>query len=218
MGQHRIVVVEDHPLFLRGVVGVLENDGLSVVGTARGVREALEVVATSRPDAVLLDLYLQDGSGHDLLRRLRDSHGEALTLVVLTVAADPQQMLQAVRNGADGYLTKDQPPERLPRALRGAIGGEAALSRSMVAHVVRDVRAVSTRTRTPALVPARRRLTARQLEILQLIAAGATTREIAERLVLSPETVRWHVKAILRKLGARTRAEAASVLREVVVA
>src|SRR5437763_12313857 len=180
MGQHRIVIVEDHPLFLRGVVGVLESDGLSVVGTARGVREALEVVATSRPDAVLLDLYLQDGSGHDLLRRLRDAHGEALTLVVLTVAADPQQMLQAVRNGADGYLTKDQPPERLPRALRGAIAGEAALSRSMAAHVVRDVRAASASTRTPALVPARRRLTARQLEILQLIAAGATTGEIAE--------------------------------------
>jgi len=215
MEQHRIVVVDDHPLFLHGVVGVLEADGLAVVGTARGVHEALAVVATERPDAVLLDLHMEDGSGHDLLRRLRDLHGDAMTLVVLTVTTDHEQMLEAVRNGADGFLTKDQPPDHLPRTLRGAIAGEAAMSRSMAAHVLRDVRASRAgATRRPP--PGRARLTPRQLEILQLIAAGGTTREIAERLFLSPETVRWHVKAILRKLGARTRAEAASVLRETV--
>jgi two-component system, NarL family, nitrate/nitrite response regulator NarL len=213
MGQHRIVVVDDHPLFLRGVVSVLEADGLSVAGTATGLHEALQVVAATRPDAVLLDLHMEDGSGHELLRRLREVHGDALTLVVLTVSSDPAQMLEAVRNGADGYLTKDQPPEQLPRALRGALAGEAALSRAMAAHVVRAARHADVVQARPRL---RARLTPRQLEILQLIASGATTREIADRLVLSPETVRWHVKAILRKLGARTRAEAASALREVV--
>jgi len=112
--------------------------------------------------------------------------------------------------------TKDQPPDHLPRTLRGAIAGEAAMSRSMAAHVLRDVRAARSGGAARRPPPGRARLTPRQLEILQLIAAGGTTREIAERLFLSPETVRWHVKAILRKLGARTRAEAASVLRETV--
>lgn len=207
------MVVDDHPLFLRGVVSLLEGNGLAVVGTARGVHEALAVVATTRPDAVLLDLHMEDGSGHELLRRLRDRHGEGMTLVVLTVANDPHQMLAAVKNGADGYLTKDQPPEQLPRTLRGAIAGEAALSRTMAAHLLRDVRAAqgSAAVRPPT---GRARLTPRQLEILQLIASGSTTRDIADRLYLSPETVRWHVKAILRKLGARTRAEAASVLHQ----
>jgi DNA-binding NarL/FixJ family response regulator len=122
-------------------------------------------------------------------------------------------MLAAVRAGADGYLTKDQSPDGLARAIRGAFDGEAAISRQMVTHLFRDARATSRPA--AATASARRRLTPRQLEILQMIASGATTAEIAERLYLSPETVRWHVKAILRKLGARTRAEAAATLREV---
>ena len=126
-------------------------------------------------------------------------------------------MIAAVRAGAVGYLTKDQAPERLAEALRGVLRGEAALSRRMAAHLIADVRDTQRRMVLATKLPHRERLTPRQLEILQLIAAGETTTEIARRLFLSPETVRWHVKAILRKLKARTRAEAAAALREVMV-
>ena len=117
----------------------------------------------------------------------------------------------------DGFLTKDQAPDRLVSVIQGVVAGEAALSRRMVGHLVRDVRAGQRRISIASRLPHRERLTPRQLEVLQLIAAGCTTSEIAGDLSLSPETVRWHVKSILRKLHAKTRAEAAAVLAEIAV-
>ena len=209
----RIVVVEDQPLFRRGLIDLLGAEGFRVDGSAGTVREAMEVVAARMPDIVLMDLQLADGSGIDATRRLFELHGERVRVVMLSESRDPADMIAAVRAGAVGYLTKDQSPDGLARAIRGAFDGEAAISRQMVTHLFRDARATSRPA--AATASARRRLTPRQLEILQMIASGATTAEIAERLYLSPETVRWHVKAILRKLGARTRAEAAATLREV---
>ncbi len=217
MSQVRILVVDDQPLFRRGLVAVLEAGGLAVVGAASGVSEAAEVAARTQPDLVVADLRLADGSGIDLVRRLAEMDGAAPRVVILTESREPSDMLAAVRAGAAGYLTKDQPPERLAAALNGVLAGEAALSRSMAAYLIEDVRESQRRMLLASKLPHRERLTPRQLEILQHIAAGETTGEIADRLFLSPETVRWHVKAILRKLKARTRAEAAAVLREVMV-
>lgn len=210
----RIVVVDDQPLFRRGLVAVLEAGGLMVVGAASSVREAAEMAARTQPDLVVADLRLADGSGIDLVRRLAEMDGVTPRVVILTESRDPADMLAAVRAGAAGYLTKDQPPERLAVALNGVLSGEAALSRAMAAHLIDDVRESQRRMLLASKLPHRERLTPRQLEILQHIAAGETTGEIADRLFLSPETVRWHVKAILRKLNARTRAEAAAALRE----
>lgn len=211
----RILVVDDQPLFRRGLVSVLEAGGMSVVGTASGIREAVEAAARFDPDLVLIDLRLADGSGIDAVRRLSEACGDRVRVVILTESRDPADMIAAVRAGAAGYLTKDQPAERLAVALRGVLRGEAALSRTMAAHLIEDVRESQRRMLLASKLPHRERLTPRQLEILQLIAAGETTGEIADHLYLSPETVRWHVKAILRKLKARTRAEAAAALREV---
>ena len=215
MPQVRILVVDDQPLFRRGLIAVLEAGGLTVVGAASSVREAVDVAVRAQPDLVVADLRLADGSGVDLVRRLADMEGAPPRVVILTESRDPGDMLTALRAGAAGYLTKDQPPERLAVALNGVLAGEAALSRTMAAHLIDDVRESQRRMLLASKLPHRERLTPRQLEILQHIAAGETTVEIADRLFLSPETVRWHVKAILRKLKARTRAEAAAVLREV---
>jgi DNA-binding NarL/FixJ family response regulator len=216
MEQLRVVVVDDHPIYRRGLVAVLESGGIAVVGVAEGVEEALAVVDATVPDAVLSDLYLADGSGIALVRRLVSRHPE-IRVVVLTVSHDPNEMLAAVRAGADGFLCKDQAPDRLVRALSGVFDGEAALSRAMAGHLVRDVREGQRRIALASHFPHRERLTPRQLEILQLIAAGNSTSEIAAQLCLSPETVRWHVKSILRKLRAKNRAEAAATLREIAV-
>jgi len=215
MDAMRIVVVEDQPLFRRGLIDLLDAEGFRVDGSAGTVREAMDVVAARMPDIVLMDLQLADGSGIDATRRLFELHGERVRVVMLSESRDPADMIAAVRAGAVGYLTKDQAPERLAEALRGVLRGEAALSRRMAAHLIADVRDAQRRMVLATKLPHRERLTPRQLEILQLIAAGETTTEIARRLFLSPETVRWHVKAILRKLKARTRAEAAAALREV---
>jgi DNA-binding NarL/FixJ family response regulator len=216
MKQLRVVVVDDHPIYRRGLVGVLEAGGLAVVGVAEGVEEAMAVVEATMPDAVLADLYLSDGSGIALVRRVVARH-PGIRIVVLTVSHDANEMLAAIRAGADGFLNKDQAPERLVRALAGVFEGEAALSRAMAGHLVRDVRDGQRRIALASRFPHRERLTPRQLEILQLIAAGNSTAEMAEQLCLSPETVRWHVKSILRKLRAKNRAEAAATLREIAV-
>jgi DNA-binding NarL/FixJ family response regulator len=210
----RIVVVDDHPLFRRGLTGLLESAGMRVVGTASTVRGAVETVLALRPTVVLMDLELEDGSGIDAVSRLTAAMPES-RVIMISESRDPADMLAAVRAGAVGYLTKDQRPNRLAQAVAGAVRGEAALSRTMAAHLVEDVRESARGGSTPTRLPQREPLTPRQLEILRLIAAGQTTAEIASRLYLSPETVRWHVKAILRKLNARTRAEAAAALREV---
>jgi DNA-binding NarL/FixJ family response regulator len=216
MEQLRVVVVDDHPIYRRGLVGVLEAGGLAVVGVAEGVEEAMAVVEATMPDAVLADLYLSDGSGIALVRRVVARHPD-IRIVVLTVSHDANEMLAAIRAGADGFLNKDQAPERLVRALTGVFEGEAALSRAMAGHLVRDVRDGQRRIALASRFPHRERLTPRQLEILQLIAAGNSTADMAEQLCLSPETVRWHVKSILRKLRAKNRAEAAATLREIAV-
>jgi DNA-binding NarL/FixJ family response regulator len=214
MRQIRVVVVEDHPIYRRGLVALLEADGFAVVGVSDRVDEAMRVLEATQPDVVLVDLFLTDGLGVDLVRRVADA-GEVRS-IVLTVSHDADEMLAAVRAGADGFLTKDQAPERLGRAIRGVLDGEAALSRRMTGHLLRDVRNGQRRVALASRFPHRERLTPRQLEILQLIATGQTTTQIAEQLFLSPETVRWHVKLILRKLNAKNRAEAAATLREIV--
>ncbi len=214
----RIVVVDDHPLFRRGLITLLEGAGMNVVGTASSVLETIERGVRLRPDVVLMDLELKDGSGILATRRLLDAVGGGVKVVMLSESHDPQVMLAAVRAGAVGYLTKDQPPDRLAEAIVGVVGGEAAVSRRMVSYLLDEVRGAEQRLELAPRPPQREKLTPRQLEILRLIASGYTTGQIAAELYLSPETVRWHVKAILRKLNARTRAEAAAALHQVATA
>ncbi len=214
----RIVVVDDHPLFRRGLITLLEGAGMEVVGTASSVLETIERGVRLRPDVVLMDLELRDGSGILATRRMLDAVGGGVKVVMLSESHDPQVMLAAVRAGAVGYLTKDQAPDRLAEAIVGVVGGEAAVSRRMVAYLLDEVRGAEQRLGLAPRPQQREKLTPRQLEILRLIASGYTTGQIAAELYLSPETVRWHVKAILRKLNARTRAEAAAALHQVAMA
>ena len=217
MADARIVVVDGHPLCRRALVDLFEGEGFQVAATGCGLPEVLSAALRIRPEVILIDPGAREAGAFELITRLTERLGEAARVVVLSDSDDPGDMLCALRSGAVGYLTKDQDPARLVDAVRGAMRGEAAVSRRMAAHLVEDVRRGRERVMLAAKLPHRERLTPRQLEILELIAGGATTAEIAARLFLSPETVRWHVKSILRKLNARTRAEAAAALREVAV-
>ena len=209
----RVLIVEDHELFRRGLVDLLTTEGFEVVATTPNAGDAVALAQELRPDVVLMDTDPGDASSIDATRAIRALDG-SVRVVALTAANGRNDVLGMLRAGADGYLTKDQSPEGLARALRGLDRGEAPIPRKMAAYLVDEVRRADRRRELAAMVPDREHLTPRQLEILNLLAEGSTTSAIAAELYLSVETVRWHVKAILRKLGVKTRAEAVACLQE----
>ena len=199
----RVVVVEDHPVTRVGIVALLgQDDRITVVGEAADGEGGLEVAAREDPDVVVTDLRLGDGlDGVGLTRALRSGRGAPEVLVLTTYDTD-RDIVRAVEAGASGYLLKDAPPEELVAAVRSTARGDATMS-----PVVRD--RLETRERTP-----RSSLTPRELEVLQLVAAGSSNREIGRQLMLSEATVKSHLVHIYDKLGVRSRTSAVASARE----
>jgi DNA-binding NarL/FixJ family response regulator len=201
----RVVVAEDDAFARRMVREVLQGAGMTVVGEAENGRQAVELALEHRPDAVLMDIVMPDVDG---LSATRQIVSEMPDQVVILVSRDDDEVigLAGLRAGAVGYLSKDLDVEALPRAVAGAVHGEAAISRRLVMCLVERLRGTSGR----AYVPRREgpRLTPREWDVLDLLAEGQSTERIAESLQLATETVRSHIKHILRKLDARSRGEA----------
>jgi NarL family two-component system response regulator LiaR len=216
-GTLRVVLADGDPLARRTIRDALQHDGITVVAEATTGREAVELTAFYRPDAVLMDTKLPVVDGLDAARVIQD-RAPAICVILLASAPDDSIGLRALRAGAAGYLSKEVEPEVLPRVLRGALEGEAAISRRLAMSLIESYR------RAPrggsGLRPVRSELTDREWEVLDLLAAGAGTEDIARTLVLSTETVRSHLKNLYRKLGVRSReeaAEAAHRLRDLVL-
>ncbi|HVU77959.1 MAG TPA: response regulator transcription factor [Gaiellaceae bacterium] len=203
----RVVLADDQRL-IRESLGTLLGllDGVELVGNAADGQEALELVEQSRPDVVLMDLRMPRLDGIAATRRLRESHPD-VRVIALTTFADDASVLGALRAGAQGYLTKDASGEQIHDAIRAVAAGEAALDPAVQHHVVAALAAdePSGQEATPNL-PAG--LTPREAEVLALIAEGLTNAEIAERLVVSPTTVKSHVNHLFAKAGLRDRAQA----------
>ena len=199
----RVVVVDDHPMWRDGVRVDLELDGdLLVVGTAGSVAEATDAVGRHRPDLVLLDLHLPDGSGAELIAPLL-ARLPGTRFLVLSASAEEGDVLAAVKAGATGYLLKSATGEALRAAARQALAGEPVFSPSLAALVLGEFRRMATTGATDESTG----LTPRETEILRYVAKGYPYREIADRLVLSVRTVQNHVQNILRKLQVRSRYE-----------
>jgi DNA-binding NarL/FixJ family response regulator len=207
----RVLLVEDHALVRSAIRQALEAPDVTVVGEARSAEEALEMAPRLRPDLVLLDIDLPGMSGIDAVRELAPRLPDT-RVVMLTVSTDRRDLLDAVRHGAFGYLTKDLSGEALLRAVRGIRRGDLPVSRVHAALVV-DHLARSGRSGTSAADEVGGLLSAREQEVLRLLAEGMTDREIASALAISPRTVESHVSSVLRKLGVRNRAEAAQRYR-----
>lgn len=207
----RVLIIDDHELVRDAVRAALARGEIDVVGTAGSVLEGEQLALDVRPDVVLMDINLPDGSGVHLVRRLA-SRLPSTQCVMLTVSDAPEDVHEAVRSGAVGYLTKDVSSDSLVRAIRGVVAGELAIPRRMARDLVRNL-ALSAPAAGPARDDGLEQLSERERAILALVANGRTTREIADAFVLSPRTVEGHVASVLRKLGVRNRAEAAARYR-----
>jgi two-component system NarL family response regulator len=210
----RVMLVDDHALVRSAVRQAVSASDIEVVGEASTADEALLLAPQLNPDVLLLDLNLPGASGFGLLRELAPRL-PSTRIVMLTISNDRRDLLDAVRNGAAGYLTKDLSPDALQRAVRGIRSGDLAMSRAMAAEVIQHL---ATATNRPAGSESRSDLpgvSVREEEVLALLADGLTDREIAERLGISPRTVETHVGSLLNKLGVRNRAQAARRYREV---
>ncbi|WP_367138842.1 response regulator [Saccharothrix sp. HUAS TT1] len=196
----RLVVVDDHPVVRDGLRGMLGTQpDFEVVGEAAGGAEALTVVAATRPDVVVTDLRLPEPSGGALIRLLRE-RVPGVAVLVLTTHDTDSDVLPAVEAGAIGYLLKDAPREELFRAVRAAGRGETVLSPSVATMLLGRVR--------PQQPLPRARLSAREREVLELVAEGRTNREAAALLFISEATVKTHLLHIYAKLEVPDRAAA----------
>lgn len=207
----RVLLVDDHALVRSAIRQALQAPDIEVVGEASNAEEALAMVPMLRPDLLLLDIDLPGLSGIEAVRELAPRLPDT-KIVMLTVSTDRRDLLAAVRHGAYGYLTKDVSGDALLRAVRGIRRGDLPMSRSHAATVMEHLQR-STRGGTPEGDEVDQLLSARESEVLRLLAEGLTDREIAGALAISPRTVESHVSSLLRKLRVRNRAEAAQRYR-----
>jgi len=203
----RVLLVDDHTLFRSGLETLLERHGIEVIGTAGNGREGFMMARELTPDVVLLDMRMPEMSGLEVLSGLR-AVGCRMSIVMLTTSNEEQDLVECLRNGANGYLLKDMEPTELVNALRDIVSGKTVVAPELagvLARVVQgDVEEPPKGTLSPFAV-----LTPREMEILCLLAEGQSNKVIARNLGISDGTVKLHVKAILRKLNVHSRVEAA---------
>ncbi|MFI7290202.1 response regulator [Streptomyces anulatus] len=199
-----LVVVDDHPVVRDGLRGIFTAaPGFEVLGEAANGVDALAVVERLDPDVVLMDLRMAGGGGVAAIAELTRRGARSQVLVLTTYDTD-SDTLPAIEAGATGYLLKDAPREELFAAVRAAADGRSVLSPAVASRLM-------TRVRTPAADPAETSLSAREREVLVLVARGTTNREIAAELFISEATVKTHLTHIFAKLGAKDRAAAVAV-------
>jgi DNA-binding NarL/FixJ family response regulator len=208
-GRLRVVLVEPLAFVRAALRHTLSGDGLEIVGEAGTAKEALDLLGRCQADLLLLDIDLPGMDGLELLAEVRE-RSPGTRSVVLAASAHPSVVFEALRNGAVGFLTKDLTPEALRRAVRGIRDGELAMSRKLAGQVLLR-QANGHRSNGPV---AAENVTGRERQVLRRISEGLTDRQIATLLGVSPRTVESHVSSLLRKLGARSRAEAAGHYRD----
>jgi DNA-binding NarL/FixJ family response regulator len=197
----RVLIVDDHQLFRAGVRAELEPL-LEITGEAGTVDEAVEAIARTEPDVVLLDVHMPDGGGVEVIRRSADAHGRLPCFLALSVSDAAEDVIAVIRAGARGYVTKSISGDELADAVRRVDGGDAVFSPRLAGFVL-DAFAgpvPQPESELDALTP-------REREVLQHIARGYMYKEIALRLDISPKTVEAHVSSVLRKLQLSSRHE-----------
>jgi two-component system NarL family response regulator len=199
-----VLVVDDQELFRRGLVMVLSGeDGIRVVGEAADGDGALELVSSSAPDVVLLDVYMPGRSGIETCAAIKEM-SPSTRIVMLTASDDEGHLYDAIKSGASGYLLKDSSIDQVEQAIRLVADGQSLISPSMATKLLDEFKLMSSGEQS---LPSPR-LTARELEVLRLVARGHNNRHVAAELFISENTVKNHVRNILEKLQLHSRMEA----------
>jgi DNA-binding NarL/FixJ family response regulator len=206
-----LLIVDDHVLFRQGISELFNTQpDFSITGEAGSIHEAVEKARLLQPDIVLMDVNLPDGSGLDATRQILDGSPRS-SVVFLTISEDDQRLLKAARSGAAGYLLKDMPFSKLADSLRGVYHHEAAYSRTMMRRLVDEYAVLRCEDETHGVRQAD--LTAIEIEILRELTAYASNKEIADCLVISVATVKYHLHKILARYQLKDRLEAATFAR-----
>lgn len=201
----RVLVVDDHELFRRGLTMLLGVEpGIEVVGEASDGAEGTELAVSSAPDVVLLDVRMPKQSGIEACVAIKAA-SPTTKIVMLTVSDEEADLYEAVKNGASGYLLKDSSIEEVAQGIRVVAEGQSLISPSMAAKLIDEFKTMSRpdRSQGPAL-----KLTERELDVLRLVAKGLSNRDVAHRLAISENTVKNHVRNMLEKLQLHSRMEA----------
>lgn len=198
----RIVVVDDHALFRAGLIGLLEDmPEFRVVGEASNGEEAIPIIRDLKPDVVLLDVNMPVMNGVDAVEAIKKQ--VKTHIIMLTISRQEDDLFAAIAAGADGYILKNAEPEDLRKAILNVVEGKSVLSPEVTRPVLKAL--------ANASLPVNDRLVSRrEIEVLECLSQGLTTHQIAERLFVSENTVKTHIRHILEKLGAANRAEAVS--------
>ncbi|HUF31580.1 MAG TPA: response regulator transcription factor [Acidimicrobiales bacterium] len=204
----RVVVVDDHALFRRGIVLVLEaEDDIRVVGEAEQGEDALALAADVAPDVILMDVRMPSMTGIEATRLLTEAHPTA-RILMLTVSDEEDDLYEAIKAGASGYLLKEISIEEVADAVRAVMQGQTLISPSMASKLIVEFNVLARRAEESAPEVPAPRLTDRELEVLKLVAKGLTNRDIGVELYISENTVKNHIRNILEKLHLHSRMEA----------
>ena len=207
----RVLLADDHPLFLEGLRNVLAGRGVNVVGTANDGIQALEQTRALRPDVVLMDIRMPRCNGLDATRLIKSEMPD-VKIVILTMSEEDEDLFEAIKSGASGYLPKSLTPEEFMELVIGVLEGEPAIPRRLAARIINEFAQPEARPREQASAghatsADSRSLTRRQIEVLQMVAQGYTYKEIAAALNITERTVEYHMGEILNRLHLQNRAQ-----------
>jgi two-component system NarL family response regulator len=203
----RVLLADDHALFLDGLRNLLTLHGVQVVGVARNGMEALEKTLQTRPDLVLMDMRMPGCDGVTATRLIKAEWPES-KIVMLTTSTEEDDLLEAIRSGASGYLLKSLETGPFLKYLEGVMNGEPAIARELSAILWKEVASKDDASLVIRNHSEGAELTARQIEILQLVAQGLQNKEIAEMLCVSEHTIKYHISEILQRLHVKNRDQA----------
>lgn len=214
MAKSRICIADDHELFRAGLVQLInQQPDMEVVGVAGDGLEVLTLARNLKPDLILMDIHMPISDGVEATYLIREFDAD-VTIVMLTALDSDEQLIEAIRAGADGYMLKNTSSEGFLRALRGALHGEATLPPHLAPRLIKEYAALASQPQQPPIPDSSPILTSREIQVLELIASGASNQQIADQLGISLYTTKSHVRNVLGKLGAKNRWQAASIARD----